>query len=259
MEFTVILACLLLQRVFHFDHLGRQFDWFAIYYQKLRRFDQILPGWSGFAGILLIILPLVALFSVLSVLVYHWFGELVYYLLNLVVIWYCLDGRLLQLSDVKSMTPSQLLAISYVRIFAIIFWYIILGVVGVVVYICIVNLRSVLEHKNQVNASEEHLLSAITKVEGVFDWLPLRLMGITYALVGQFGASFQLWCKQFFTGFEHTREQAAECGLVASGLTEAVSEPLTEETVRQIESLISRSLFVWLVVVALYVIGTWMG
>ena len=259
MALTTLLICLLVQRILHFDGYAKQRNWLDQYYVWMEKRFNPASSWHGWGSVLVTLVPIFIVYVLFSALVYHVAGVIGYYILTLLVLWYCLDARTLQTDSIDQKTPRQLLVSSYRRIFPVIFWLLILGTVGVVLYALVVSLRIYLEQKKQADADKVIGLKAAGKLEGVLDWIPLRLLGLTYALVSNFMPTFKVWYQGLVTGISHAGEETAECGLVALGLETHSEEPATVEQVKLIDSLIDRSLLVWLVVIALFTIGTWLG
>lgn len=258
MALTALLICLFVQRWLHFDSYTRQYNWFEHYYLWIKRCCEQTSIWSGLVGVFIILVPAWLIFILFALFVYHVIGIIGYYFFTLVILWYCLDVRSVNEIVSSQVTTRELLVISYQRIFGLIFWLLILGVVGVVMYYLVSSLRNFLERAPR-NENEQTLLASVVLVEGVLDWIPLRLVGITYALVGQFSPTFKYWYQNLFTGLSQTVYQAVEVGLIALGLTDQSEVAASEQQINLIEGLVNRSLLVWLVVIALFTIGMWIG
>lgn len=257
MALTALLICLFVQRMLHFDSYSHHYNWFGYYYEWVKGRFSTSPAWSGLAGVGIVVLPALVVFILFAVFVFYAIGMIGYYILTLVVLWYYLDARKLK-NEVNQITVQKLLEQADQGIFPIIFWLLIFGVTGVVMYALFISLRHHLQQEAQGDV-EQGLLRVSIKAQGVLDWIPLRLLGATYALVGHFGPTFKVWYQNLFTGMDHTREQAAECGLIALNLADQATQPVTEDQVASIQSLINRALLVWLVVIALFTIGMWLG
>ncbi len=78
-------------------------------------------------------------------------------------------------------------------IFAAIFWFLIAGVPGVVLYRAANTLDAMWGYKNQ---RYQDFGWAAAKFDDVLNWLPARLVAFSYALMGDFQSSIQCWSTQ---------------------------------------------------------------
>jgi len=83
-------------------------------------------------------------------------------------------------------------------------------------------------------------------------------MGIGMALVSHFIPTAKVWYKNLWTGFRPPADTLS-CGLVALDWVERAGHVPTIEEMQKIDHLISRTLWVWLVVIALFTMGMWFG
>ncbi len=256
MTLTIVLLCLAVQRWLQFDSATRQFDWFGHYLAWLKQRYGNQSFWPHLGGVCLIILPAWVIYILVATLIYHAIGMIAYYVLTLVVFWYCVDARSLQLHTASGERLQPVLANTYQHLFAMIFWLFLLGSSGVVLYTLVLLLDDALESK--MDEKSVALRGFTLKVEAVLDWVPLRLMGLSYALVGHFTPAFQYWYQHLWTGLNYTKEEATTCAFLAAGLKDA-SGSVNEHQLREMNHLVNRALLVWLVVIALFTIGAWIG
>ena len=256
MALTAILLCLAIQRWFHLDSYTRQYYWFESYYRWLKTHCSQTPLWNGLSGVIVVILPLLATYILISLFIYHTLTIIGYYFLTVAVLWYCMDARPLVHTKDWVIAKKVLIHV-YQYLFALIFWLLILGSTGVVLYILVISLRQLLE-KSQIknNASEMTMLQVTSIFQGILDWFPLRLTSITFALVGHFLPTFMLWRLHVLTGIDKTPELAAVCGLTALDINKE-TQILSLEELKALDGLISRALWVSLVVIALFTIEQW--
>ncbi len=83
----------------------------------------------------------------------------------------------------------------------------------------------------------------------------MRLLGLSYALMGHFARVIKLWLPQLWQGIRTDQLQAAEWGMAALTLSEDNIEQFREDTVY----LIDRTLLLWLVIIGLITIAFWVG
>ena len=135
------------------------------------------------------------------------------------------------------------------RLFAPVFWFVLLGPLGAVGYRLAVLARAFGECQD--NAGPGYCGGA-TRLVGWLDWLPDRLMALALALAGHFGAAWRVWTQ---TIAEPPARRLAETGLAALGLPPAEApRDLTAQAVADAHALLRRSLYVWLAVIALGVL-----
>lgn len=257
MAITIILICLALQRWLQIDQIQRNELWFAHYYQWIKgRVDQY-SWWPTWLGVVIIILPAFVIYLLFASLVHHLLSIVGYYMLALVITLYAIDARRLTEEEGSRYSPEQLLIHIYQRLFALIFWLLILGSSGVVLYMLLVYLCRLLTTMSE-DSQADSLLANARYIQAILDWVPLRLLGFTFALVGQFSTTFSIWYKNLWTGLLNGREQMATCGLAAIGV-EHTEASVTPAQLPLLEGLVNRALWVWLVVIALFTIGRWIG
>ena len=115
-------------------------------------------------------------------------------------------------------------------VFAALFWFVILGPLGCVLYrLC------------ERNCEGDGSAKMVTRV---LDWIPVRLFAFTYALIGNFVAVIPTWLKKVFSSVGENENILRECGEKALGEER-------ELLAYQVQSLIDRAFIVWLVVLAL--------
>lgn len=250
MALTVILICLAIQRWLQLDRYTRNTSWFTVYYHWLQKLFKHFSGWPSLLAVFALVLPGLILYVIASSLIYHLLGLIGYYLLVLVVLWYAMDARQIQATAVGSL--QQYLLINYRNIFSYIFWLVVLGSFGVVLYALLMYLTRLLE-KEPEDERIHILLSTTYQVVAVLDWLPLRLLGLTFALVGQFSSTLKTWYAHLIQGLRHDGEPMVSCANAALGDVNFVKDP------EPATLLIIHALWIWLVSIALFTIGRWVG
>jgi AmpE protein len=143
------------------------------------------------------------------------------------------------------------------RYFAVIFWFLLLGPVGAVMY------RLSVELKLRRDIVGEGLENAATFWVALLDWAPARLAAMAYALTGSFEPALAPLRKHLFTGFANLA--ADNSAVLAKGGSEAIvldqylKDDIDGRLVAIIMGLVSnlllRSLAVWVGVIALMTIS----
>ena len=255
MDLTTILLCLVMQRWFHFNNYSRH-RWFNAYFYWIKERFKHSSFWYGIGGVSIVILPPLSIYILIALFICHILTIVGCYFLTIVVLWYCMDTRSPTPENVAHKTADRILVNAYRHIFALIFWLLILGSTGVVLYTVVSSLNRHLE--SHFAGEDNSLCLAANRVEAMLDWVPVRLIGITFALVGHFLTTFKRW----YAYMQHTettsaRQQVIEYGLTALGIEE--DHPLLLKELLAINGLVNRALWVWLVVIALFTIGRWIG
>lgn len=245
MSFLVVAACLAVQWFLNFSGASYQWNWTTSYIDLIRKyFSKLMVGY-GLFGEAIFVLPILIVASIVFTLVYHLLGHAGYLILSLVLLWYCLDVTEIK-TTVNSRDISTVFITAYQKIFALLFWYFIFGPVGLVLYVVVHTLNT---HFATAQGDTAHLQKYFALTLGVLDWVPVRLLGLSFALAGNFGAVFKEWIKTVLQGITTDLSLLTTCGAAA------MANQNTEET----KALLQRALLIWLVVMALAQIGIWIG
>ncbi|WP_101757750.1 regulatory signaling modulator protein AmpE [Oceanicoccus sp. KOV_DT_Chl] len=141
------------------------------------------------------------------------------------------------------------------RWFAVVFWFLLLGPVVALVY----RLSYLLGREQWVDAEERQLALRLVHY---LDWLPVRLLVLSFSLTGNFVNSFSQCWQQFFVN-QPSSELLDECAVAAinnSGHKRACpTDPehcieYGREELLALQGLLSRSVICWVVVAALLII-----
>lgn len=151
------------------------------------------------------------------------------------------------------------------RRFAVLLWFFLLGPVGALLY----RLAQTLARKDtaQLDGDAERVAGWVANA---LDWLPAQLLTFTLAFVGHWDAVIQAWRRwhsqaaptSWYSTGPGFLGAAAKADVISDieagdGYAEEHSEPLDE--LRRLRSALLRALLAWLSVVALVVIGSWVG
>ena len=159
-------------------------------------------------------------------------------------------------------TNRMLASISFLsleRLFGVLFWFALLGPAGSVLF----RVSQLISRHNRLDsglATEAAELLYLT-----LSWLPSRLVALGYGLSGHFTRSMETWAEK---GDQNAAYAADEIRifLAKAGIT-AVDAPVRiieewDEGVLQLQNimgLIWRTLVMWLAVIALLTIGSWLN
>lgn len=251
MKLLVIVLCLLSERFLVHLAAYHRFAWFESYVraieQKVGLVSFLSRPWIRLA---LTILPLCLGFLVVYWFVGPLFFGMVGFLLNLLVFYVCLgpDNPFYPASHLPENERAgrdvvgEYLVQTNGQLFAVIFWYIILGPLSILIY----RLISLYASQSTQNGEASRLMN-------VLDWLPVRMTALLYLLVGHFQAGVRCFSHAFFSSPSANHAFLKECGLTALNSTEdeAVALPLAE-------TLVEHATIVLLVLLACFTFVAWM-
>jgi len=150
------------------------------------------------------------------------------------------------------------------RIFGVIFWFVLLGPAGAMLYRLTQLLASSSEHSAGLPAAQHDLAR---KVARLLDWMPAHLIALALALASDFDAVFKTW-RDYHTShpqgyasldpdFLNAIARASVDADVAAGDGHVVDVHDPVVALDDAMTLVRRVLIVWIVLIALVVIGGW--
>jgi membrane protein required for beta-lactamase induction len=282
MKFLILLIGLGIERYLNISGFLYRFNWFNSYLRFESKYLQSKNLWRGYIGLAFVVLPILIIISIL----YYAFAHLLFgffgFILATLIFIYCLGPKDLyaQLEsyfihdplkpDGEAQTDLQDLIISdpnptlsfnrklsegmlwrfNQRIFAVSFWFVILGPIGAVLY-RLVDLLS--EAADQPASQEKEMSHAAHFVLNILDWIPTRLSSLGYALMGNFTKGFSFWTKHCFSGLDKNQEIAIGSGFASLDI-DALHESDIEEN-KAVLGLLDRTLIMYLVLIAVFTLG----
>ncbi len=244
--------------------------------------------WNGAAGVMLALLPVWILTGLLQAWLHDMLFGLVGLLFYVATFVYCLGPRDLAIDvntycevadstdeDLRKKAAARLLGEEAPgddgderriaravlteandRLFAVLFWFVVLGPVGAVMYRSVVVM-----YRERLEPGDYG--EAIEWAYSVLVWLPARLLALGYALSGHFDAAIEGWRaahREMPRGSAGSCEVLASTGEGALGLSdgstviEGVASP-----VRAAMRLVWRTLTIWVVALSLLTLVGWSG
>lgn len=280
MALIIILITLIVQR---FANMAGWLKpaWFELYLSRLKPFFAKTNKWLA---LLIIIAPIFLVLAILDVLLTWRLFGLFYLVLGTIVLLLCMDARSLKLrlstyfdavakqdiSGAKTALaaftsqslPDNLAALnrkatkiifaeSYIHIFSFIFWFAIFGIYGATVYLVTMLLRQI---GTKGDSSLKEITATAIFVQDILDWVPVRLLGFSYALVGHFSTGFSYCVANLKLGLKDNLKFAAESGLASLGVNVDDQNGSMQENEAAI-ALVDRALIVWVIAIALITLG----
>jgi AmpE protein len=147
------------------------------------------------------------------------------------------------------------------RIFGVVFWFMILGPVGAWMF----RVSDLLRRRAAFESSRDPALRSIVLpivegVHGVLLWVPVRLAAIGYGLSGSLDDALAGWKhhESEHAGPIHRRNDLLAATVGKAAMTGAIGQPGNSAlAARHAMRLVTRTLFIWLTVIALMTIFGW--
>lgn len=248
MELLVIVLCLLSERFLVHKIAHHRFHWFMAYGNGiLSRAPGALSSLSSWAMLALIVLPFLFIAGIILYLFDHLLFGVVALIINIVVFYYCL-GPVNPFYPVHDTTEewggddkitAYLIGVNG-QLFAVLFWYLVLGPIGILGY----RLVSLAQGLTIVNPQALVLLN-------ILDWIPARMTALLYLLVGNFQAGCHQLSKLFFTAPDKNETLLSTCSLAALNVSGE------KKTMLQAENLVEHASIVFLALLAFCTIVAW--
>jgi membrane protein required for beta-lactamase induction len=270
-------------------HEYRHYTQFLGYVDWMReRFSG--PAWDHIGGLVLLLLPIWLATGLLQNWASDWLFGLAGLLFNVTVLVYCMGprdlsvdvdnwcevcessdtelrqraaGRLLKSeapledpADCARKLASAILVEANDRLFAVLFWFVLLGPLGAVLY----RSSAVLYQQRR---EQGEFGDSVAWLHAVLVWLPARLVALGYALSGHFDAAVEGWRKAHSNhpqGTEGSEQVLAVTGTGALGMeAEEAAEEALQSPVRAAMRLVWRTLTIWLVALSFLTLAGWAG
>jgi AmpE protein len=276
MTFLAILVVVLVYSHWLGDHPLRQLVSFAGY-QRWFASHELVPG-LRFA--LCLALPLATALLLLALIAQlpAGLGAIVWLVLSLVVLFYCIDSinlahnieshlqwlnSLTAFDEVIEVTATQhgfMMNTGYrafQSIYPVLFWFLLLGPIGALIYGLSRRYQEALDEED----AEAPLLAKVVYWQ---EWLPVRVSGLIFGLLGNFDACMKVWLEDLLSletdskALLHKLIHQAISEVDYSGVSDVpVFKDLARQDVAAFKSLLGRTLYGWLGVAALLTIIGW--
>jgi AmpE protein len=290
MKLIILLAVLGLERYLGIGEKIRRFCYFDVYLKQVDKIVGKQPWFKGIAGAVLTVLPipLIALIicGLLSLIGGRAMGGFVWFFLSIAILLYCLGPEDIYkqvreyitakkagdstrsteiekelLGDADSATKAEPHAVTGAifwnasqSLFSVLFWFMLFGIFGALFYRGTVMLKHAAKEKNSPFADQ---YGAAEQIQNILDWIPVRIFTLFFALVGHFSAAFSFWLEHVLSGLDKNRQFISEGGVIALGTVKAEKETQHADEYHSALALIDRSLILFLAIVALSTLGSW--
>ena len=149
--------------------------------------------------------------------------------------------------DIVEATPRQtsigiVLQYSSQAFFSMIFWFVVFGPVGVAVYrLCYYF----------ANEQRDELQLKANAFQNILDWVPVRLFGLTMAMLSHFSKVMPVWMRLVKTETAQNAAFISACGFAALGVDDAHGLGPDGDAETELLAIIDRSLVFWVGVIAI--------
>ncbi len=276
MALISIIIGLFLDRTFRHLHDLRDMTWFEFYVQAIQRL--IGKRMPPLQFIIILTIPFSLLLSI-QILLHGFLFDLPGFIFGIVIFIYCLGPACLS-TDIEayihartlgdedealhyagtitdssaSSSPDQqisdvtraILHIANERIFATIFWFVILGPFGAMLY------RLISELRKQLNFDELAEFSEF--IHAIMAWIPARMLAAGYALIGNFDGAYHAYKDRAYSAdLSHSNNEI----LVSTGLGAMQNMEAGNElaSIYAAQALVIRAVIVWISILAVMTLG----
>jgi AmpE protein len=147
----------------------------------------------------------------------------------------------------KESLLSPIFVAAHKRIFACVFWFVIAGPVGVILY------RATTTAVASLTPNELQTLSAATTLEALLDFIPARILACLFALAGHFANVLTCWKSLAIFKLNMNERLLAQTGNAALGADE-MNQLSDEVVVKNALALLDRVFIISIVILALAVL-----
>jgi AmpE protein len=211
----------------------RTTNWLNYYTTKIMVLLTNYGVTQGYLVIVLLFLPLVLILLLLKLILVLLFGGIGNLLFVTVPLLYFIGNREIEPGDSEFVVAHE-------RSFGILFWFALLGPYGALMYWYFVAMQRT-AIAEQPNAES---LAALNMLHAIAAWIPARITGFVYVLVGNFTAGFNCWMARMRTPSMQSSQFLADCG------NAAVDASIAEDG----KNLVVRAFIAWVVLSILIVV-----
>jgi AmpE protein len=283
MSLLVMLVALGMVFLWPAGHGYRKYDWFKLYIEKAHDFISGQVGMQAMLRFVIILLPIPVALFLMVVLFQSFVLGIMVFLIGVAVLWYTLgvipqeqdyepylsalgrqDQSVLQETakvllneqvpeDIGPLThqvTGNMFVQSNQQIFAVLFWYLVLGPAGALAYRLV--------HECQ-RVEQPEMVGQAARWITWLDYIPARLVSLSFSLMGHFIGVMEILAKYLKANPTLNDMLLTESGLAAVGASLDSNQPITVEWHQESIYLIHRSLIAWLVFVAVMVAVHWLS
>jgi len=291
MTLIIILLCIFTERYFLELEDYRQPVWFNRYLTWSRQLPWGEWMSQSMSGILIILAPLLIATGLLQAIFDDVLGGIPELLFASAVLLLCLGPKDLQRqiqslsdawnsgdeesaqrieSELTNEAPTEdettdrppisisILKQAYLRTFSVIFWFVVLGPIGAILYRASYTLKQTMPSMEDLGLD---FRIGINRLLYILDWLPVRITAFTYALSGNFHNATYGWWHSDNDDENHNADSILDtAGRGALGIDDATHDQYDPSIdAEAAQALALRSLTIWVGLLALITVSSWLS
>lgn len=267
--FLVLVVALLVERFFNCSQL-RSWNWVLKYHDLI---DKRFGGKNSVVIVLIMLVPVALLISIIEFNLRLWFYGVLGIVFEFLVLLYCIGPRsaFQDIETLKNLSPNQesdinaLLDVEVTsvregtwlmfarRILSPVCWFVLLGAGGVFFYRFLEVTARLLSKKSETLVFANR---AKRLLDG-FDWMPVRLFSLIFALAGHFAFVMVEWKKRVWSAPFDNQSMLSACGNAGLHLSESAVPLENAIFLNDASLLIERSMIIFMGILALLVLILW--
>lgn len=282
MTLISVLLSIAADRLLTHLHHYRHYHYFLRYVDWMRARIST-PVWDHLGGLLIVVVPLWLAVAWLQYWISDWLFGLIGLLFYVIVLLYCLGPRdlavdvdnwcevchsndselrrraagwllgndepLLNEPECARQVAGAVLVEANDRMFAVLFWFVLLGPLGAVVYRSVAVLY---QQRHEYGAFGD----SISRLYSLLVWLPARLVALGYALSGHFEAAIEGW-RRLHQEHAYGSEVSERLLDITGSAALAGGDDDVQPPARAAMRLVWRTLTIWLVIISLLTLAGW--
>lgn len=213
----------------------RQLHWLSAYLRWILGFLKDSPFWRPYATLACTLGPIILLIS-LVLWISSWIGGAIgSFILGTVILYYSLGGH-------ENESNESPLIMAHERSFGVIFWFLVIGPIGALMYRLLTFCRLL---SLESDSDTQMQLKGVDILHGLAAWIPSRVTGLIYALVGDFQGAYEQWQRCMRQGKMNGSQVLLTCGESALNQSQAA------------EKMVQRALIAWLCLGVFLILAGW--
>lgn len=244
MKLLVIVLCLVSERYFMHMNAKNRIQLLDIYLNLFH-----LRGKKSYLTypwliLMLLVFPIILFAGIFFYLFESWLFGFVGLLFHIIIFYFCMGPVNPFYPGVTSVSKKHIgdyFCQVNGQLFSVIFWYLVTGPIGILIY----RLISYSQKNDAVKKQARQLTD-------LFDWLPARFTVLFYLLVGNFQAGYKTFLGCFFSTPENNQAMLSECGLKAAGFEK------DSLSIAHAELIVEHAVILNLVFIALFTMLAWL-